>query len=565
LSAEERGSKKRIPKKKRIFTERKPIIVGSIVAIVAIAGITAGIFIWREVPKGGTCTVGLIGITHQIEPIYHYFEFNDEIIINQVVETLFNFDYTGDQPKLVGNLAESWYWNDNATELTCTLREGVKFHDGTPFNATVVKWNFDRIYRLVNYFFSYLFYAPSEDRIMRIVNETQVVDDYIVKFVLNMPYVPFLHLLTFTVTGMVSPTSTPDDQFLDINTGKLVGTGPFVYDHHELYTNITMSPNPHYWGTKPKIDKLVFLFYDELTEEEALWNAILAKEIDILDPDFYIYFPNWTIQTFKNDPGITVREGLPVIFRFIGMNTKFINITMRKAISYAVNYTYMVEGLLPNQAVRARSPITKGIIYSNTTSFDVPYYNISLARQILKDAGWPGTSDLTADDDIRPGNEWELLANNLTPLANYTFDYSPFGTFSVFFAKHIQTNLKQIGVKIINQTDWSIPQMQLYTMGWKYDYNDPHSGMVLFFSKATNYNWAQLNDSLVDQWIIEGMKETDPTLRRQIYYNIQKRLIAELYTHIIAFSVIELNIHVSNLRGYPTNPFKTILKSVYFV
>ncbi|MHA2131965.1 MAG: ABC transporter substrate-binding protein [Promethearchaeota archaeon] len=565
MSGKDNGLKKKAPKKKRIIFKRKPIFAGSIVAIFAIAGITTGIFIWREQPIGGTCSVGLIGITHSIEPIFHQFEHNDEIIINQVVETLFNFDYTDDQPKLVGNLAESWIWNKNATELTCYLREGVRFHDGTPFNATAVKWNIDRIYRLVNSWFSYLFWAPFDGVIRRAVNETQVVDEYTVKFVLNGAYVPFLHLLTNIITGMVSPTSTPADQFLNIDTDKLVGTGPFVYDHHELHTNITMFPNPHYWGPKPKIDELVFLFYDELTEEDDLWNAILAKEIDILDPLFSRRYPNWTIQTFKNDPGITVREGLPISFQYIGMNTNFINITMRKAISYAVNYTYMVEDILPHRAVRARSPIPKGILYSNTTSIDVPYYNISLARKILKDAGWPGTSNLTADDDISPGNEWELLVNNLTPIANYTFDYSPFGIFSPLLAKLLQVNLKQIGVKIINQTDWSIPQLQLYTLGWIYDYNDPHSGMILFASPAFNFNLGRLNDSLVDQWIRKGMQETDPTLRRQIYYNIQKRLIEELYPHILCYSEFKLNIHVSDLKGYPTNPFRTILKSVYFV
>ena len=561
MTVEKPKPKKKVPKKKRFIAEHKPFVVGGIILGIAIAGIISGIIFFAEEPKGGSCIIGLAAEVENIDPITHsQSTFAEEIIVNQVAESLFDFDYTGKQPRLIFTLAKGYEWNNEVTELTCFLRKGVKFHDGTPFNATAVKWNFDRIHRLVTWWWSYLFELPDG---RWIVNVTKVIDEYTVKFVLNEPFVPFLHLLTQATTCILSPTSTPANKTIDLNTEDLVGTGPFTYDEYEPHVNITMSPNQHYWGKKPRIDKLVFKFYEYPTEGEDLWNAIIAKDISILDPYFYIPYPNWSIQTLKNDPGITVRERSPTNYRFIGMNNKLINLTMRKAISYAINYSYMAEDILPHKAVSARSPIPEGILYSDTTSFDVPYYNISLARQILKEAGWPGTSDLTADDDISPGNSWEMLVSNETPLATYTLDYLPGNPLCVGMAFPVPDDLKQIGVKIINQFNWSFP-LQLFTLGWIYDYNDPHNAMLDYYSKS-EYSFLQINDTLVDRWIEEGVKETDPILREEIYYKIQERLIEQLYPVIFTFSSIEFNIHVKNLRGWQPNPFKTQLKKIYFV
>lgn len=75
------------------------------------------------------------------------------------------------------------------------------------------------------------------------MNKTQVIDEYTVKFVINEPFVPFLHLLTLATTGILSPTSTPANKTININTDDLVGTGPFTYDEYEPHVNITMIPN----------------------------------------------------------------------------------------------------------------------------------------------------------------------------------------------------------------------------------------------------------------------------------------------------------------------------------
>jgi len=133
----------------------------------------------------------------------------------------------------------------------------------------------------------------------------------------------------------------------------------------------------------------------------------------------------------------------------------------------------------------------------------------------------------------------------------------------------IPDNLKQIGVKAIPRAwSWSDPH-HLTLAGWIYDFNDPHNGLFAGYSSSSP--WAasvlsiNVNDSLIDQWIDDGVRETDTNLREQIYFNIQKRLIEELYPVVWAFSSKNIDVYASNLGGWQPNPFKILLKTVYFV
>jgi len=122
-------------------------------------------------------------------------------------------------------------------------------------------------------------------------------------------------------------------------------------------------------------------------------------------------------------------------------------------------------------------------------------------------------------------------------------------------------NLKQIGINVTRQL-WGTAPYQLITSGWMYDYNDPHNAMIDYHSKTS---WVNLNDSSIDEWIESGVKETDPILREIIYYNIQKRLIEELYPVILAFSVLDFEVYASNLKDWHLTPFKTLLKTISFI
>ena len=549
---------------KKIKESKKLIITGGLITSLAIVGIIIGIILFKEPPKGGILIVGITGNKIEvIDPLLSK-DSGEEILIWQVAETLFEDEYIGDSEgtHITNNLAIGYEWDTNHTEFTCFLREDVKFHDGTPFNAQAVKWNFDRISQIIDpsnpfkYWWGYLFFLP-DGRL--IINKTQVLDSYTIKFVLNDVFIPFQAFLTHITTSILSPIATPANRTLQLETDELIGTGPFMFEGYDLNTNVTLYSNQNYWGTRPKIDKIIFAtFSGNLTTRcDHLWNAFLTKKIHMIDQDLILH-SNKSIESLKTNQDIIIREKPIKNYKFVGMDTKLINTTMRKAISYAIDYSSILK-VLPNN-VKPKSLIPEGIKYSNTTAFDIPYYNISKARQVLIDAGWPGIEGLTANNNITIGNEWEQLVTNGIPLATYNVSYIPWHIPTEAMTRYFPDNLKQIGVNVKRQT---AAPCQLYTLGWTYDYDDPHNGIFIdYHSKWTLVN---LNNSVIDQWIEDGMKEIDPILREQIYFNIQKRLIEEIYPIINIVSHLNLEIHASSLKGWQLNPFKILLKTVYFV
>jgi len=564
---EKASSKRRFPNIKEF---KKTIAVGGLIASLAIVGIISGIFIFSETPKGGILEVGITQSIEEIDPLI-YSRFSEEIVINHVTETLFDNIYIDGKSQTLPNLALDGNWSSDYLNFTCTLRKNVIFHDGTPFNAVAVKWNFDRITQIIDpsdpymYWWGYLFLLPDG---RWIVNKTLVLDSYTVKFVLNDVFVPFRELLTHTTTSILSPTSTPADKTLNIHTDNLVGTGSFTYDGYEPDVNMSLSPNQNFWGTKPKMDKVILTFYSPTNftnRINILWNALLAGEIHMVDREFIKdlirFYPDRYIELIKGAPGITVQEKPTISYYYVFFYPKLVNSTMRKAISYAINYSNILE-IVPN-SITARSPIPEGIPYSNTTGIDIAYYNISKARQILIDEGWPGTAGLTANDNITAGNEWEQLVTNESPLARYNLSYYPWNPYTELSPIPFPDNLKQIGVNVSCQPIWSGAPAQLETLMWMYDYNDPHNGMLDYHSKWTL--WTDFNVSALDELIEEGIKETNSTLRKGIYYNIQKLIIEEICPIIFTFSARNLDIYVSNLIGWQIFPFKIVFKTVYFV
>ncbi|MEE9376438.1 MAG: ABC transporter substrate-binding protein [Candidatus Lokiarchaeia archaeon] len=581
---------KKIPKKGIKRYPKKPLIAGGIIAVIAIAGIVSGIVILGEIGKtrGGTLVLGVTGTLNYLDPIEGWVEASSAIITQIVTEALFALEGIHNSSRLIPNLATGYDWSDNNTELTCYVRKNVEFHDGTPFNATAVKWNIDRIQRLgIDHWGGRLWQFPDGNWI---INETKVLDEYTVKFVLNKPFVPLLSLLATPVSLMLSPSSTPDNEFNGIIPGTLYGTGAFIYSAYEGGNNVTLSPNPDYWGGRPAFDDVIIKLYpndtvryEAMLSGELSWTSARSREWSDEDRELLM---NTTGIELERTPG-----PYPAMYSII-MNNNVINTTMRKAISYAFNFSAYVSlfdlMLKPVSSIfppiRVESPIPKGMLYSHWGSFDMPYYNISIARQALKDVNWNGTTGLTANDNISAGNEWELLVTDGTPLATYNLTYPIDGIFGdEYFYIMLNENLKQIGVKleralvtfyqayailgIEKDDDYNRNMLGIIKdpFGWGADYNDPYTIInPLFSSKADGvWNLGQVNDALVQQWMEEAVEETDEDLREQIYFNIEKRLIEEVYPVIWCEMYFTYDTYVSNLHWTPDLGVFTI-KDWYF-
>ncbi len=544
--------------------KKQQYIVIGVIAIIAVAGIVGGIAVYANMPKGGTFIYGTMYGPRDLD-LQDAWDSASTDVIFQVCEGLFDYNYDDPDFPIVPHLATGYSWSADGLELTCTLRQGVKFHDGTDFNAEAVKWNFDRLYNMLDSLkTAELYVLPTGEDIVASVD---VVDDYTVKFTLNDGYAPFLGLLCFTASYIMSPTSTPEDEVIDTATGDLVGTGPFIYDSYESEIEVTMSPNPDYWGGAPAVDSLII---SVITDSDARNSALLTGDVNYLSaPDTQFY------DVIRQDANTNLIEGPPsMTIQYLGFNNKQIPQPMRKALSYALDYDYVIAEVMDAEAIRMRSHLPRDMLYADWESYDLAVFDLTIARQTLIDSGL--YEDLPAVDDDAA---WEDLAVN-NPVATYNYTYNVGNRVREDMLIVCQDNFAEIGVKVTDAgMTWSEfisrgyelgglhrDMLQLFFIGWIPDYNDPSTYTnPLFTNKAIASNMAQVDNDELQTLMEAALGELDPVQRAAMYGEIQQILIEEIYPWAYCYVAKDYDAMSANVRGYKLNPFYRVFRYIYFV
>ena len=495
--------------------------------------------------------------------------------IDQVCEGLFTYNLSDPEMTIIPNLALFGIWNPVATEFTCVLRQGVSFHDGAPFNADAVIFTWDRMAWALNTTSTNTDGITQVRELYEFPNGTPIVkdviknSDYSVTFVLNGPYIPFEALLCFSASYILSPLSTPANAYIETATGDIVGTGPFVYDNYEVGFNVTFHAFDNYWKGRAQIDKIIFL---QIIDENARNAALLSGEIDFLSDPLYSI-----LDVLNNTEGITLEQGPHYINnQYLGMNNRLINVSLREAISYAIDYDYILNVLRDGNAARLESPVPKGIRYANWT-FDVPVLNLSRARTVMQSMGFGVGWNVTPDSPD------ELLWEEATFLTlNYTENYN--SGFRVEVSVLLRDNLGKIGIVVEDATmTWGEfygrlvevggmhrNMLQLYWIGGGLSYNDPNNLINDFFTnRSVAYNTAQYNGYLAAleagrdpmvlndnvQLLMEaGLSEPNPITREAIYDRIQELLIEHDRPWAFGYVSKRHCAWISNLHGYQQNP-----------
>jgi len=503
-------------------------------------------------------------------------------VIDQVCEGLFAYNLSDPEMAIIPNLALSGTWNSVGTNFTCILRQGVIFHDGATFDADAVLFTWDRMAWCLNTTGTNTVEVTQVAELYEFPNGTPIVKnvikngDHSVTFELNSPYIPFEALLCFSASYILSPLSTPANAYIDTATGDIIGTGPFVYDNFEVIPHsyyfegveVTMHAFDAYWKGRSQIDKLIFsIITDSNTRNQALINGDIDYLSDPMDS---------ILGVFNTTEGIDlVFGGTSLVTQYLVMNNQQINVTVREAISYAIDYDYLIDVLREGNAVRMESPVPKGIRYANWT-FDVPVLNLSRARSVMQSMGYGIGWNVT------PGSLDESNWQTATFLTfNYTYNVA--SGFREEFMVLLQDNLPKIGIVVENTGMTSTEffyriyevngrtrnMLQLYWIGWGPDYNDPSNFInLLFTNRSVAYNGAQYNGyqaaieagrdplALWDnvQLLMEaGLSEPDPVAREAIYDRIQELLIEHDRPWVWGYVSKIHRAWVSNLEGMPVN------------
>ena len=493
-------------------------------------------------------------------------------VIDQVVEGLFAYDLGDPDLALIPRLASAMgTWNLAADEYTVPLRTDVKFHDNTSFNAAAVVSHWDRMSWALNTTGSNNVGVTQVAELYEFPDGTPIVDnvtdngDDSVTFYLSGPYVPFVSLLCFSASYILSPTATPADDYIVTATGDIVGTGPFMYDSYEAGVEVLFSRFDDYWQGPANMSKIVL---SEIVDANARNAALLSGDVDLLQDPM-----DAMLQVFNLTAGITLEEGPQgTVTQYLGMNNNHINRTFREAISYAIDYDYILDELRGGNADRMKSPIPQGIMYSNQTN-EVAILNLTHARMLMQSMGW-GTGFNKSDD-----TEWEAVT-----FKTFNYTYNIGNDFRENMLVLLQDNLGKIGIAVTDAGGtWgdfiyslyeiggkTRDHLELYFIGWGPDYNDPSNFInPLFTNRSIASNGADYNGYLAAiednrdpfdmndnvQLLMEAANtETDAAIREVMYDRIQELLTTRDFPWAFCYVGKGFRAYVDGLTGYDLNP-----------
>jgi glutathione transport system substrate-binding protein len=277
--------------------------------------------------------------------------------------------------KIKPELATSWEASKDARVFTFHLRRGVRFQDGTPFNAEAVKINFDRARDPTHKLRRYSLYE--------MISSVDVVDEYTVRFTLRKPFGAMLYNFAHPASRIISPAAIKrGESFIARN---MVGTGPFKFVSWTPGQEIVLERNPEYWESgRPMVDRVVF----KLVPEDASRVAMLLSG----EAQFVFPVPGVQVDAVSRAANVAIQKRWSIYAYYVALNTQhvpFNNVAVRRALNYAVDKNALVRVILRGFGRPLDAPITPGVSgYSPVQPGGWPY-DPAKAKALLTEAGFP--------------------------------------------------------------------------------------------------------------------------------------------------------------------------------
>lgn len=301
------------------------------------------------------------------------------------LETLTRYNEKGE---VTPWLAKEWDLDPENKTITFYLNEGIKFHDGTDFNAEAVKWNIQQ----------YLDYKRPE---VTGIKSMEVLDEYTLRLNLEEWDLTLLESIGYFVQ-MVSPTAV-EENGVEWAIGHPVGTGPFVFEHWQQDVSLRYVKNENYWREGyPYLDAIEYLFiYDRNTSA----NAFRAGEAHVLahaDPPTYRELEAMGQYVIQHDNGLG-RRGIGLMFDSANPNSPLQDVNVRRAVIHAIDPQAIVDSVLMGVGQATNQYYVEGTRFYNAEVKGYPY-DPEKAKQLLAEAGYPNGFDIPIITDAAREN-----------------------------------------------------------------------------------------------------------------------------------------------------------------
>jgi peptide/nickel transport system substrate-binding protein len=579
--------------KKTSGTSKKALAALVIIVIIVIAGVGGYYYMYLPstrplVPNPDTLVFTTFGDVDKMDTAVLYDTASGEVA-ELTMETLVYYKMPGASTEIAPRLAKSWDVSPDGKVYTFHLDEKAKFNDGSPVTAEDVKYSLDRAVLigdpdgpapiLLIHILGAVDYLYCEDcwqntnqaAVDAYLNAggVKVIDPLTVQITLDAPYAPFLSTMAFSVSSIVNKKVVEANGGLTpgfyndwMNQhGTEVGSGPFKLVEWTPKQRVVVERNENYWGTAPKLARVIINEVDEVgTRELALFagdadvvTLPATNLFDVIDKDKWL--SNKEVVTIK--PGLSVSmDPTYTVSPNFGLNTKWTdpvtgampmdNRDFRYGMSYAFDYKTFIDTVVNGAAIQGVGPIPPGMFGYNeelVKSLQFSYSPDKAKEYFLKAKAAGAYSDgQVITLFYNTGNEARRRGCLL-----------------------LKDSVAALGVGLtleVQELDWPTflaktraKELPIFYIGWAPDFADPDDYVPVFANGeiGTFARRQGFNDPAINAKIDQAAIEADPAKRKALYDEVTTWLFQEAYT---IWTAVPLNIHVARdwVKGWFYNP-----------
>ncbi|WP_141604373.1 glutathione ABC transporter substrate-binding protein [Terrilactibacillus laevilacticus] len=446
--------------------------------------------------EGKDITVGVNGDFVSLDP----HDTNDNLSYSAestMLEGLLSFDK---DMKITPILAKSYTASKDAKEITFKLKKGIKFQDGTPFDAKAVKANIDRL-------------ADPKSTLKRhslfsTVKETVIIDDYTVKVTLSKPFGAMVNNFAHPAAMMISPKAI--EKYGKDVAKHPVGTGPYSFVSWKPGQYLKVKKNTKYWQKGgAKLDSITF---KPIIEDGSRMAKLQSGEADLIYP-----VPTEQAKKINGQNGIEVDAIPSITATYMSMNTlkkPFNNVKVRQALNYAIDKNAYINVVKNGYSKPLFSAIAPNVQYYEKQT---PYnYDVKKAKALLKEAGYPNgfSTTLWGGNSSATMKAMEFLQQQLDKV-NVKVKIEPMESGTLATKIWSVNNPKEAGV-------------ELYYGSWSPSTGDADWGIRPLLSGSSYppaaYNTAYYKNEKADKLINQGLMTAVSTERQTAYSELQKQI-----------------------------------------
>ena len=431
--------------------------------------------------------------------------------------------------KLQNVLAESYTVSDDGLVYTIKLHPGVKFQDGTDFNAEAVKVNLDRASNQENHLKRYNLYKT--------IAKTEAVDANTVKITLKQPFSAFINILAHPATAMISPAALK-------KYGKEigfhpVGTGPYQLETWNQTDFVKVKKFDGYW--KQGLPKL-----DTITWRPVVDNNTRAAMLQTGEAQFAFPIPYEQAGVLAKNDKLELVASPSIMQRYLSMNVTqkpFDNPKVREAINYAINRQALVKVAFAGNATPAEGVVPPSIDFAQ--SYKPWPYDPAKARELLKEAGYPN------------GFETTLWSSHNHSTAQKVLQFT-------------QQQLAQVGIKVkvtamdagqraaeVEGKGQKESGVRMFYTGWSASTGEADWALSPLFASTnwppTLFNTAFYSNPQVDKDLIDALKTTNRDEKAKLYKDAQDTIWKESpWVPLVVEKLVSA--HSKNLSGFYVMP-----------